>query len=260
MTCEEVGSRLLVSGSKISRLETGRRGIQPRDVRDLLDLYGVDDEDKREALMTLTRQARQKGWWHRYGEAIPEWFEVYVGLEAEASTLRTYEAELVPGLLQTVDYARAVHRAADTEGSSQEIERRLEIRMARQELLTRPASPRFWAVMNEAVIRRVVGGQGLMRLQLERLAEAAELPNVTLQILPFGAGAHAAMLSSFHVLEFPERVDPDVVYLENMTGALYLEKPAEVDRYILAFDHLKAKALDPDESVTLIARVAKELR
>lgn len=241
-------------GDAVRRARVGdldAQGVLPRDVKFLLGVYGVNGE-ARELLLTLAREARQKGWWHSYGEAIPSWFEVYIGLEAEAVSVHSYESELVPGLLQTKEYARAVFRGFLVD--AEEIDKRVELRMARQQRLTDSDAPQYWIVLNESVLRRVVGGPAAMRSQLSRLLEASQLPNVTLQVLPFAVGAHPAMDGSFVVLGFPEPTDPDVVYLEEQTGGLYLEKPHEIKRHTLAFDHLRAAALHPDESRRLIAR------
>ena len=191
--------------------------------------------------------------------AIPEWFQVYVGLEAEASSVRVYEAELVDGLLQTPDYYRAFLRAAPAAGSQEQADRKIEVRLARQERLTGEDPPEYWAVLNEAVIRRVVGGAEVMRTQLNHIADMAVLPHVNVQVLPFAAGVHPAMDGSFRILGFPEPGDPDVVYLENQAGSLYLEEAAEIDRYARMFSHLIAKALDPEESRRMIARIAADL-
>jgi transcriptional regulator with XRE-family HTH domain len=245
------------SASTISRWETGDRRIRPIDLRVLLDIYEVQGE-QREALLTLAREARQKGWWHSHAAAIPGWFEVFIGLESEAASIRVYEAELVHGLLQTPDYYRAFLRAAPAAATRDEIERMIAVRTARQERLTGDEPPEYWAVFNEAVIRRAVGGDETMRAQLEHVVEMAALPHVQVQVLPYGAGAHPAMDGSFKILGFPDD-DPSVVYLENQTGSLYLETTPEIERYTLMFHHLIAKALDPDESRALIAKVAAEL-
>jgi transcriptional regulator with XRE-family HTH domain len=260
LTIEQVSER---SGgdwnaSTISRWETGDRRIRPVDLRRLLDLYDVHG-DQREVMLTLARQARERGWWRSYSDAVPEWFEVYLGLEAEAAVIHDYAAELVPGLLQTADYYRAFMRAAPAAGDEETIERKAAVRLARQERLTGEDPPKFWAVLNEAVIRRVVGGAATMRAQLQHIAEMADLAHVTVQVLPFRAGAHPAMDGSFIVLGFPEPADPDVVYLESQAGSLYLERRPEVGRYTAIFSHLIAKALDPDESRSLIAQAAGEM-
>ena len=246
------------NASTISRWETGERRVRPVDLRRLLDLYDVHGE-QREVLLTLARQARERGWWRSYTDAVPAWFEVYLGLEAEADTIRDYAAELVPGLLQTADYYRAFMRAAPAAGDEETIERKAAVRLARQERLTGEDPPRLWAVLNEATIRRVVGGATTMRAQLQHIAEMADLAHVTVQVLPFRAGAHPAMDGSFIILGFPEPADPDVVYVESQAGSLYLERPPEVERYAAMYNHLMAKALDPDESQALIARAAAEM-
>lgn len=256
-TIDDVAAQLDWHATKLSRFETGRRAIQPSDVRALLAVYEVEAAE-RDALLTLAREARQRGWWHAYGQAVPEWFEVYVGLESEASSLHIYECEFIPGLLQTEEYIRVVHRAAQIRASEEEIDQRVAVRVARQRLLADGDSPHLWVVINEAAIHRVVGGPEVMRAQLQRLVEAAELSNVTLQVLPFSVGAHPAMGGGFHVLGFGHH-DPDVVYIEYPTGTIYLEKQEEVGRYTLMFDHLRAAALPTEASRALISQVANQL-
>ncbi len=247
-----------IKAPSISRWENGERSVRPTDLRLLLDIYEVHGE-RREALLTLSRQAKERGWWQSYASAIPEWFQVYVGLEAEASSVHVYESELVDGLLQTADYYRAFLRTAPAAVDGEEAERKIEVRLARQELLTGEDPPEYWAVLNEAVIRRVVGGADAMRKQLDHITDMAKLPHVNVQVLPFSAGVHPAMEGAFRILGFPESADPDVVYLENQAGSLYLEEEAEIDRYARMFNHLIAKALDPEESRRLIARIARDL-
>jgi transcriptional regulator with XRE-family HTH domain len=247
-----------IKAPSISRWENGERSVRPTDLRLLLDIYDVHG-DSREALLTLARQAKERGWWQSYASAIPEWFTVYVGLEAEAASIREYAAELVPGLLQTPEYYRAFLQTAPAAGTDEQIERKIEVRLARQERLTGDDPPEYWAVLNEAVIRRVVGGAEAMRGQLNHIAELGNLSHVNVQVLPFGAGVHPAMDGAFSILGFPEATDPDVVYLENHVGSLYLEEEAEIDRYARMFNHLMAKALDPEESRRVVARVAKDL-
>src|SRR5258708_25490213 len=231
LTIEEVAEQ---SGgdwtpSAISRWETGDRRIRPADLRVLLDVYDVHG-DQRDVLLTLAREARQRGWWQSYrSDAVPEWFQVYLGLEAEAASIHEYDAELIPGLLQTADYYRAFMRTAPAAGDEEAIERKVAVRAARQERLTAADAPEFWAVLNEAAIRRVVGGAEVMRGQLVHIAEMAERQRISVQVLPFKVGAHPAMDGSFIILGFPEAPDPDVVYLESQTGSLYLEKSAQVD-------------------------------
>ena len=260
MTIEQVqeASGGDIKAPSISRWENGERSVRPTDLRVLLDIYQVDT-GQRETLLTLARQAKERGWWQSYASAIPDWFQVYVGLEAEAARIREYAAELVPGLLQTPEYYRAFLRAAPAAGTDEEISRKIEVRLARQERLTGDDPPEYWAVLNEAVIRRAVGGTETMRAQLHHIAEIAQLPHVNVQVLPFSAGAHAAMDGTFSILGFPEAADPDVVYLENQAGSLYLEEEPEIDRYTRMSSHLIAKALDPEESRRMIARLADDL-
>jgi transcriptional regulator with XRE-family HTH domain len=258
LTCEEVAEHLECSASKISRVETGRVSVSPRDVRDMLELYGVPAA-QREGLVQLARDSRQKGWWHAFSDTMQPQFATYVGLESAASEIRIYEVSLIPGLLQTEDYARAVIRSGMMSSPVEDVERAVALRMARQPAMTRDDPPKVWAVVDEAALRRRVGGAGLMRLQLEHLLAQAALPNVAVQVIPFGGGAHPAMGRPFVILVFPERVDTDVVYLEDQTSALYVEDVAEVDRYNVFFNHLRATALSFDDSAALITSVLKEM-
>jgi transcriptional regulator with XRE-family HTH domain len=258
LTCEEVAEHLECSASKISRVETGRVSVSPRDVRDMLELYGVP-ADQRESLVQLARDSRQKGWWHAYSDTMQPQMATYIGLESAASEIRIYEVSLIPGLLQTEDYARAVIKAGMVNSPAEDIERRVALLMARQPAVIRDDPPKVWAVLDEAALRRRVGGSGLMRLQLEHLLAQAALPNVAVQVIPFAGGAHPAMGRPFIILVFPERVDTDVVYLEDLTSALYLEDVAEVDRYNVFFNHLRATALSFDDSAALITSVLKEM-
>ncbi|MFF4414902.1 DUF5753 domain-containing protein [Streptosporangium sp. NPDC001559] len=224
----------------------------------MLQLYGLREGAKYEALVQLAKQAKEQGWWHAYSDVIPQWFQVYVGLEAEASSLRNYEPELVHGLLQTEEYARAVYQAARMTDAPDEIERHVSLRMARQGVITRSGRPmHLWTIMNEASLRRRVGGARVMKEQLRHLTDISAQPNVTIQVLPYAIGAHAAMLGSFAILAFSEGAG-EVAYLEYMTGSLYLEKPEELRAYTLTYDHLRASALDPRDSIDVIAKLAKE--
>jgi len=256
LTGEQVAEQMGWSAAKVYRIEGDRVRVLARDVTRLLKLYGITGEQA-DAMMELARLARAKDWWHQYSGAIPEWFQFYVGLEAAASAMQEYNAELVTGLLQTEAYARAVMAAAmraDTD--DQEIDRQIAVRLERQKRLTAPDAPTLWAVMNEAVLHRQVGGPAVMAGQLAHIGQLAARPNVTIQVLPFTAGAHPAMLGSFTVMQFPDPADRDVVYLEAETGALYLEKPEDVRRYSLMIDYLRAQALGPAESRALIAQLA----
>ena len=258
LTCEEVAEHLECSASKISRVETGRVSVSPRDVRDMLALYGVPEAARAE-LMQLARDSRQKGWWHAYSDAIEPHFAAYLGLESAASEIRIYEVSLIPALLQTEEYARAVISAGMVSGKPDDVSRSVQLRMARQPASTREDPPKLWAVLDEAALRRRVGGSALMRIQLEHLLDMARLPNVAIQVIPFCGGAHPAMGRPFVILVFTERIDPDVVYLEDLTRAMYLEDGDEVDRYHTFFDHLRATALSFDESAALIISVLKEM-
>lgn len=257
LTCDEVADHLECSASKISRVETGRVSVSPRDVRDMLEFYGVPSE-QRESLVQLARDSRQKGWWHAYSDTMQPQFATYVGLESAASEMRIYEVSLIPGLLQTEDYARAVI-SAGMMNSAHDIERSVAFLMARQPVLSGPDPPKLWVVLDEAALRRRVGGPWLMRMQLEHLLAQAELPNVAIQVIPFCGGAHPAMGRPFVILVFPERVDTDVVYLEYLTSSLYLEDLGEVDRYNVFFNHLRATALSFSDSAALITSVLKEM-
>jgi transcriptional regulator with XRE-family HTH domain len=256
LTIDEVGERLECSASKISRIETGHVGVTPRDVRDMLEVYGVEDGE-RETLVQLAREARKKGWWHAFNEAFTG---AFVGLEADASFLHCHQSLLVPGLLQTEAYTRAIIRAIRPDIGEADVELRVRARMSRQKLLIDdPNPPEYWAVLDEAAIQRMVGGPEVMREQLKRLLHVASLPHVTLQVVPFSAGAHAGMEAPFLILGFPEQADPDVVYVEYSTSGVYLEQPADVHRYSMIFDHLRAAALKPDDTVELIDRTADRL-
>jgi DNA-binding XRE family transcriptional regulator len=259
LTREEAGEAIRASEWKIHRLENGQVGFKERDIIDLLRLYGVTDPAEVAELVALAREANTPGWWQHYGDVLPTWFRTYVDLESAATLIRTYEGQFIPGLLQTDDYMRAVVQGAHLEESSEELGRRVRLRLARQTLLTREHPPRLWAVIDEAAMRRPVGGPEVMRGQLERLIEATKLPNVTLQVLPFGAGAHPAMVGSFSVLRFPDDELPDVVYLEHLTSALYLNRPEEVDQYLHVMEGICVRAAAPDQTVELLDRILDEL-
>jgi transcriptional regulator with XRE-family HTH domain len=254
-TIEQVAERLDCSASKISRLETGHTGASPRDVRDMLIIYRVGNAEL-DDLLEVAQEARQRGWWQRYGSVLSSDF---VSFEAAAQTIRSYEAQCVPGLLQTEEYARSLIRAVRVDLSPAEIDRRVRVRMARQTLLTQHDPADFWCVLDEAVLLRAVGGPDVLRRQCEQLLTCAAMPNVTLQVLPLQVGAHAGMEGSFVLLGFPDDVDPDTVYVAMATGGVFQEKPDELTRYATIFDQLKRIALAPEESVAFVARLAKEL-
>jgi transcriptional regulator with XRE-family HTH domain len=258
ITREEAGYEIRASESKISRMELGRVSFKDRDVADLLTMYGVVDETERAALQNLAAEANAQGWWHNYNDILPSWFQVYVGLEEAASVIRTYEVQFVPGLLQTREYARAVVVAGQPSATNAEVERRVGLRMQRQSILYRDKPPRLWVVLDEAALRRPIGGRDVMRDQVRHLIEMAALPNVTIQIMPFRFGAHAAEGGPFLLLRFPESDLPDVVYLEQLTSALYLDKRDEVDAYTEVMDRLSVDGMPPDKSVDLLQRILKE--
>ena len=259
ISTEQAGYEIRGSHSKISRMELGRVGFKERDVADLLTLYSVTDPADRATMLELAKEANTPGWWHRYGDVLPSWFEVYLGLEEAASLLRTYELQFVPGLLQTEAYARAVVRLGFSDASDEEVERRVQVRTTRQERFTSPGAPTLWAVLDEAVVRRPLGGREVMRQQIQHLIQMSELPNVTLQIVPFGAGGHAAAGGPFTILRFAEPVLSDVVYLEQLTSALYLDKPTDVDTYMRAMNNLCITAARPDDTARQLTTLLKEL-
>ena len=258
LTREEAGEAIRASEWKIHRLENGQVGFKERDIIDLLRLYQVTDPTEVAEFVSLAREANSPGWWQHYGDVLPPWFRTYVDLESAARLIRTYEGQFIPGLLQTDDYMRAVVQGAHLEESPEELGRRVRLRMARQILLTREHPPRLWAVVDEAALRRPVGGPEVMRGQLERLIDAAKLPNVTLQILPFGEGAHPAMVGSFSVLRFPDEELPDVVYIEHLTSALYLNKRDEVERYLDVMEFLCVDSQPPARTVELLEQILDE--
>ncbi|MCW2941964.1 MAG: helix-turn-helix domain protein [Actinomycetia bacterium] len=255
---QDAGYVIRASESKISRLELGRVSFKERDVADLLSLYGVADEAEREALLGLAREANAPGWWHRYADVLPGWFQTYVGLEEAAGLIRTYELQFVPGLIQSEEYARAVYRLGNADASEDEIEQRVSLRMQRQQRLTGPNPPRVWAVLDEAALRRPIGGTEVMRGQLAYLIEVSKLPNVTVQVMPFKFGGHAAEGGAFTILRFPEPDLPDVVYVETLTGALYLDKRDDVDTYMQAMERLAVDSATPEGTVELIGEILRE--
>ena len=258
ITPERAGFEIRASRSKISRLETGRVKLKARDVKDLLTLYGVTDETAQAKILSLVKQSNTADWWSKYSDILPGWFEVYLGFESAASTIRSFEIQFVPGLFQTEDYARAVTRLGRKTAPADEIEDRVRLRISRQALHARQQPPRIWSVMDEAVLRRPVGGAAVMRGQLEHLLEMAKMPHVTLQVVPFSRGGHAGESGSFTVLRFEERDLPDVVYLEQLTGAVYLDQRADVEQYLEVVDALSGEALTPDATKRFIEKLARE--
>jgi transcriptional regulator with XRE-family HTH domain len=256
----DAGWAIRGSESKISRLELGRVGFKERDVEDLLSLYGVTDGRERDRLLQLAREANDRGWWHRYGDVTPDWFDAYLGLEAAAELIRTYEIQFVPGLLQTADYARAVARL--TPGNARaddEVERIVALRTRRQHVLDREPALKLWAVIEESVLHRPIGGTDVLRNQLDALREAVTRPNVTLQIIPLDSAGHTATGGAFTLLRFPQHDLPDIVYLEHLTSALYLDKRDDIETYTQALDLLAATSPPPDQTATLLTALRDQL-
>ena len=241
ITTEQAAAAIRGSHSKISRMEHGRVGFKERDIADLLTLYGVTSGEERQALLTLAREANTPGWWQGYSDILPHWVEPYFGLEAAASFIRNYELQFVPGLLQTEGYARALIRLGNA-ATEDDVMRRAEARLSRQEILSRETPPRLWVVMDEGALRRSIGGKAVMREQIRHLIDMCDHPAVTLQLLPFQIGAHPAMGGPFTILRFSEPDLRDVVYIEQLTSALYLDKAAEVDSYLEVMEQLCLQA------------------
>lgn len=251
LTTQQVGDELDCSGAKISRVETAHSPAQRRDVRDMLDLYGVTDQQRQE-VMDLLKDARNPGWWDQYNDTLPRKYSTFIGFEAAARLIRSYEPQVIPGLLQTGDYARETIRKGLPGATTEEIDARVAVRLERQKVLTKERPLRLVTVVDEAALRRVVGGPKMMDQQLHHLVEQAARPNVSVHVLPFESGASACTTGPFMLLEFPERTHPKVGYLENGAGDLYLERAAQVERYERLYDELHGDALGTDESVELI--------
>lgn len=258
VTQQQAASHLGCTQAKIGRFETAKRSPSVGDVSALLDFYGVDNAE-REPLINLARDARKRGWWHSYSDVLPEWYETYVGLEAEASSIHTYESEAIPGLLQTREYAYAITKSTLFRAHDAEIGRRVDLRIQRQERVTGDTPLELWAVVGEAALRRPVGGDGVLRRQLEHMLKLGQLANVTLQVMPLDAGAHPAQAGPFVILRYSNHIDPDVVYLETHVGGLYLEREIELTNYATMMDHLRAHAVDPEGSIDFIQQRIGEL-
>jgi hypothetical protein len=240
-------------------MELGRVSFKERDVADLLTLYGVTDEQERAAFLALVRHANAPGWWHEYGDVLPSWFETYLGLEQAASVIRTYEPALVPGLLQTEDYARAVIQVRHLQASANDVERRVALRMARQDFLIQPRAPDLWLALDEAAVCRPMGSRMVQRGQLQHLMKMAQRPNITLQVVPLHVGGPAAVSGAFTILRFAEPGLPDVVYLEHLASACYLDKERETVGYLALMDSLCVEAASPEVSIRLLRRIIEDL-
>lgn len=259
MTREAAGYAIRGSESKISRLELGRVSFKKRDITDLLKLYGLPEDDERaESLVRLAEEANQPGWWHRYDEAITKWFETYLGLEEAANYIRTYENQFIPGLLQTEDYARAVVSIGMQRAPGEDIEPKVRLRMERQRILERPDPPVIWAVIDEAALRRPMSGRLVMKAQIRHLLDLMKRPNITVQVVPFRQGGHAAESGAFTMLRFEEKDLPDVVYLEQLVSALYLDKREHVDRYAEVMVRLAGESPTPEASEELLSKILEQ--
>lgn len=256
---EEVATELGVAPSTLSRIETGKAPTKSAYLNQMLEMYGVTDPEQRRVLIDMAREGHRKGWWAAYDDVLPSGFDIYVGLEAETAGIRSYEISAVPGLLQTADYARAILREMFPRHTADQIDRLVDLRMARQRRFEDDPPIELWAILDEAVVRRTVGGAAVMRRQLTHLLAEAARPEVTLQVLPFSSGAHAGHGGPFSILEFPERSDTEVAYVESVAGFIYLERDKEVRVRIEAFDRLRAAALSPAASADLITQVARGL-
>lgn len=248
ISMREAGYHIRATESKISRLETGKVSFKERDVEDLLTFYGVLDGKERDQVLDLVREANAQGWWHSFGEVLPPWFEAFIGLESAASVVRTYEVQFVPGLLQCPQYVDAV-LSSNRAQSTTDLKRRIELRQRRQAALERDDAPILWVVLDEAALRRPIGGPEVMKAQIAYLIEQAERPNITIQLLPYSVGAHAAEGGAFTLLRFAEADLPDVVYLEHLTGAQYIERPEDVEQYARAMDRISVDALHPEATL-----------
>ena len=255
---EEVAEELSLAPSTLSRIETGKAPTKSAYLMAMLDMYKVNDPGARKVLIDMAREGHRKGWWSIYDDVLPSGFDIYVGLEAEAQGLRSYETDVIHGLLQTTDYALAVLRELRPKDSEEQVARVVDLRMQRQRLLEQDPPLDLWLILDEGAIRRSIGGPNVMRPQLEHLIQASRWPNVTLQILAFEAGAHAGLVGPFSILEFPERTDSDVAYTESVGGMIYLEKDREVRACAEAFDRMRAAALSPSASHELVYQVSQE--
>jgi hypothetical protein len=258
ITTEQAAAVIRGSHSKISRMEHGRVGFKERDLGDLLALYGIESGEERDALLKLAREANTPGWWQGYSDTLPHWVEPYFGLEAAASFIRNYELQFVPGLLQTEAYARAIIRLGNAK-SEEDVLRRAEARLARQDILNRQSPPRLWAVIDESALRRCIGGKAVMREQVRHLIDMADHPAVTLQVLPFAAGPHPAMGGPFAILRFSEPDLRDVVYIEQLTSAIYLDKPVDVDSYLEVMEQLCLQSAPTAETPRLLTEILNDL-
>ncbi len=258
LTHDQAADAIYTSAWTIRRMERADGGLKLNNVKGLLLAYGITDVREIDAFLALAREASKPGWWHSYSDVLPTWFRVFPGLEQAAELIRGYEPHCVPGLLQTGDYARAITLAGHPGAPPGETARRVGLRLARQQVLTRPGPPHLWVVIDEAVLHRPAGSRAVMRAQLTRLIDATGQPNITLQVLPFAAGPHPAMHGLFYLFRFPARELPDIVYGETMTSAFYLDKPLDVATYALALDRVCAQAAPAVQTPRILRDARKE--
>ena len=260
LTQEDVAAQLEWHPTKVMRIETGRTAPHPNDVRLMVEVYGLTDRDQVTALVKLARDARQQGWWYSYRDVLLNRYDFFIGLESEATTIRDFELAMIPGLLQTEDYARAVISGGPLDYGAEEVARRVEVRITRQRVLTREDRPQLWAIMDESVVHRIIGAPGVMRAQIEHLILAADQGGTTIQVVPYGAGPHPGLAGPFIILGFAEPSESDVVYLETVGGNLYVDKSEEARLFSNAFDHLRAVALSPGDTRAMLRAAANALR
>jgi transcriptional regulator with XRE-family HTH domain len=260
LTQEDVAEQLEWHPTKVMRIETGRTAPHPNDVRLMVEVYGMTDRDQVAALVKLARDARQQGWWYSYRDVLLNRYDFFIGLESEAASIRDFELAMIPGLLQTEDYARAVISGGPLAYGAEEVDRRVEVRMTRQSVLAREERPELWAIMDESVIRRVIGGPRVMGAQIEHLIAAGDQGRTTIQVVPYGADPHPGLAGPFIILGFAEPSESDVVYLETVGGNLYVDKPEETRLFATAFDHLRAVALSPGDTRAMLRAAANALK
>jgi hypothetical protein len=258
LSFEQAGQAIYSSEWTVRRMERAEGGLKALTVKSLLMAYGITDIREIDAFLTLARDASKPGWWHRYDDVLPAWFRVAVGLEESAALIRAYEPQVIPGLLQTDAYIRAITATSFPSAPPADAERRVALRLTRQDLLKRPAPPEYRVVLEETVLRRPIGDRAVMRGQIQHLIEAGARPNITIQVLPFGAGWHPAMYGMFNIFRFPDDLLPDVVYSEALTSASYLNKPEETAQYAEALDQMCAQAATPDHTVTILREILRE--
>jgi|HubBroStandDraft_1064217.scaffolds.fasta_scaffold127624_3 hypothetical protein len=258
LSYDQAADAIYSSAWTVRRMERAEGGLKPLTVKGLLHAYGITDPGEIDTFLTLARQANKPGWWHSYDDVLPPWFRTAIGLEESASLIRAYEPQVIPGLLQTGDYARAITRASFPAATDQETDRRVAVRLARQDLLTRPAAPRYWAVLDETALRRRIGSPAIMHGQITHLTEAARRPGITIQVIPFAAGWHPSLYGMFNVFQFHDQQLPDIVYAESLTGASYLDKPAETTRHTEALDQMCAQAASPQDTIAILQDLLKE--